>query len=83
MKDKEYWYCTGERSLEYIEGLKSLEKTPATRRMKNGDVITHYGTHVTIEDKDGNPVEPKDNLMKFVDFKNVKYKPLKGNEISK
>ncbi len=82
-KDKEYLYdwSTGERPKEYIEGLKRLKETPATLRMEDGTVITHYGDRITIVDKDGNDIPSQ--LMKFVDLKNVKYIPLAGNREEK
>ncbi len=77
-KDKEErGWSTGERPKEYIDGLKRLKESPATLRMEDGTVITHYGDRITIVDKDGNDVPSQ--LMRFVDIKNVKYIPLIGN----
>ncbi len=74
---KERGWSTGERPKEYIDGLKRLKESPATLRMEDGTVITHYGDRITIVDKDGNDVPSQ--LMRLVDIKNVKYISLIGN----
>ena len=79
-KEERGW-STGERPKEYIEGLKRLKESPATLRIEDGTVITHYGDRITIVDKDGNKNgnDVPSQLMKFVDIKNVKYISLTGN----
>ncbi len=80
-KNKEYRWSTGERPKEYIEGLKKLKESPATFRMEDGTVITHYGDRITIVDKNGNDVPSP--FTKFIDLENVKYAPLAGNKENK